>query len=119
MPPKIILSLLRPQRTTLASQIYLHRSFNAMNNPKEHSDCKKGYSNPESIPPQAVPPIVPPLGQSRGAGVIEHLFQNHQPIVPVVEVAKSELVSLYGIASHQLWIDFRKAFQPPRSLIIV
>lgn len=106
--PKIISSPSRPRLITFARQIYLHRSLNSLNDSKEYSDYEKRDRYPESIPPKTIPPIVPPLRQCRRARLIEHLLQYDQTIVPIVEMPKSELVSLDAFAFCQLRVDFRE-----------
>ena len=67
-------------------RIYLHDTGNGLNQTKDDGQDENKDSDPERVPLDLLPPIVPPLRETFRLRVIENSLYNGQSFVPVREI---------------------------------
>jgi hypothetical protein len=66
--------------------VHLQRPFDALYQPKKHSQDQHHDRHPESIPLHAIPPVIPPLRERPRPRLVKDLLQDDEAIAPEVEV---------------------------------
>jgi hypothetical protein len=59
---------------------------------------KYNYSDPERVPLGFVPPIVPEMTDSSMVRLFEHLFQDHKPVAPILELNDVAITVHYPVS---------------------
>jgi hypothetical protein len=85
--------------------VHLHRSLNALNKPEKDGQTQDQNRDPECIPLDLVPPIIPKVFDGSWAWFIEPLFQNDEPIAP-----KLEILQAAGLGPHPVAIQQRHVY---------
>ena len=67
-------------------RIHLHDTGNRLNQTKDDGQDENKDSDPERVPLDLLPSIVPPLGETFRLRVIESPLYNRQSLVPVREI---------------------------------
>lgn len=79
----------------------LQSSFNWLDYAKEHSQSEHKGSNPKGVPLNTFTLISPPLRDSVRFRVVEYLFDNHETVMPIVEVLNLTVFGIQWSALHR------------------
>ena len=101
--------------------IDLKGSLDALYQTKEYCQDQDQYSHPKGVPLNTVAPVIPPLGECAWPGVIENLFQDHQPVVPILEMLDLAIICSKISTLDNSWIqlfDGGDLVIPPFGIIV-
>jgi hypothetical protein len=95
----------------MISLVHLQRPFSTLHKSEENSKNKHDHSYPERIPLHTIPPIEPPLCQARRSGIVKSLFENHEPIMPEIELLELTIVESERAAFQQNFVQAMRVRQ--------
>lgn len=83
-----------PHRSSLGIKrlVHLQSTLDTLHKPQKSRDDEHQDGDPERVPALPVAPVVPPLRDGRGRGLVKGLLEYHQPVPPVPEVLNLPLL---------------------------